>query len=197
MTDAVEILRLSGDAVGEVLEEIAKLRIEVFREFPYLYAGDAEAEARYLESFSQARGSVVVVARGGGEVVGVSTGLPLAEADEVFREPFECAGERVDEWFYFGESVIRTTFRGRGIGGRFFDEREAHARRLGFQKTTFCGVDRQDDHSLRPASYRTLDAFWSRRGYEKRDDLVARLGWVQVDSNGAEVINTLTFRTKA
>lgn len=196
MTEAIEIGRLSGSAVVGVLDEIAGLRIEVFREYPYLYAGDAGAEGRYLEAFSQARGAVVVVARAAGQVVGVSTGLPLAEADEAFREPFERAGERVDEWFYFGESVIRRAYRGRGIGGRFFDEREAHAAGLGFGKTTFCGVDRPDDYPLRPPDYRPLDAFWSRRGYGKRSTLVARLGWLQVDSDGAEVGNTLTFRTK-
>lgn len=180
----------------EALADLARLRIEVFREFPYLYEGTEEAERDYLAEFAEAEGAVLVVATTGGELVGASTGLPLAEGNECFARPWVEAGEDPREWFYFGESVLRRPLRGRGIGGRFFDLREAHAVKQGFRKLTFCAVERPSDHPLRPMDYRPLDAFWTRRGFAKRPGLVAELGWVQVDSGGEETANRLTFWTR-
>jgi len=191
--EPIEIERVKGEGVLAHLDDLARLRIEVFREFPYLYDGDRAAERDYLRHYAAAEGAVVVVAKRAGEVVGVSTGLPLAAADEAFRRPFEEAGERVGDWFYFGESVLRRDCRGRGAGHRFFDEREAHAATLGFRRTTFCAVVREAGHPLRPPDHRPHDAFWARRGYRRVPTLRAHLGWRQVDSPGGEVENELVF----
>jgi len=59
----------------------------------------------------------------------------------------------------------------------FFDEREAAAKRYGFRIATFCAVDRPDDHPLRPKDYVPHDAFWTKRGYTKRPDIVAKFEW--------------------
>lgn len=193
MEREMTVVAVSGAEVEALLGDVARLRIEVFREFPYLYEGGTEAEEYYLRSFASAAGAVLVVARWGAEVVGVSTGLPMAEADEVFQRPLREAGERVEDWFYFGESVLRADFRGKGVGGRFFDLREAHAAALGFSRTTFCAVERDAVHPLRPPEYRPLDGFWTGRGYRKRPEWVAELGWEQVDSAGLEVMNRLVF----
>jgi hypothetical protein len=42
---------LTGSAVGESLDDIASLRITIFREFPYLYNGQREEESRYLQVY--------------------------------------------------------------------------------------------------------------------------------------------------
>lgn len=167
----------------------------MFREFPYLYEGAAAAEREYLAGYAGCPGSVFVLAEAEGTVVGISTGLPLAAADPSFRRPFEDAGFDPGEWFYFGESVLASAWRGRRIGHRFFDEREFHARELGFHRTCFCAVERPEDHPLKPAGYRPHDGFWSKRGYVRCPGLQARFAWRQVDSQGAEVENVLTFWT--
>jgi len=190
-----EIRRVTGEAVLEYLEDAARLRIAVFREFPYLYAGEEESEREYLTRYAECPRSVFVIAIGNGDVVGVSTGLPLAEADESFQAPFLNAGLEPAEWFYCGESVLDRTWRGKGIGHRFFDEREAHARALGLRKTCFCSVVREPGHPLCPTDYRPNDAFWAKRKYRKQPDLRSRLGWKQVDS-GTEVANELVFWTR-
>jgi len=193
METGMTVAAVSGAEVEALLGDVARLRIEVFREYPYLYEGGAEAEEHYLRSFAAASGAVLVVARWRGEVVGVSTGLPMAESDEAFQRPLRDAGERVEDWFYFGESVLRADFRGKGVGHRFFDLREAHAAALGFSRTTFCAVEREAGHPLWPSAYRPLDGFWAGRGYRKRAEWVAELGWEQVDSAGQEVVNRLVF----
>lgn len=190
------IRQLSGPQIHPYLDDAARLRISVFREFPYLYAGDITGELDYLKAYSDCRGSVFILASVGDKVVGVSTGLPLASADPAFQEPFERSQEDLDEWFYFGESVLEPDWRGQGIGHQFFDGRIAAAAAAGFTKTCFCAVERPLDHPLRPDSYRTHESFWRKRGFVKQSALVARFAWTQVDSDGAEVENDLVFWTR-
>ncbi len=193
---SIEIRRVTGAGVMDYLEDAARLRISVFREFPYLYEGDADSEREYLGHYGECPRSVFVLAICDGKIAGVSTGLPLEEADEAFRGPFVKAGLSPAGWFYCGESVLDPVWRGKGIGHRFFDEREAHARELGLTKTCFCSVIRPADHPLRPADYRPNDIFWTKRGYVKRPDLCARLSWKQVDSEEL-VENELVFWTRS
>ncbi len=191
----IEIVRLTGSGILSCLEDLANLRIKVFREFPYLYDGSIGYERDYLASYAECPESVVVLATDGDKIVGASTGLPLVVADPGFRKPFEGAGARMDEIFYFGESVLEKSARGQGIGHRFFDERENHAVALGFRVATFCSVVRPEDHPRKPAGYRTHDAFWSKRGYEKQPDLVAELAWREIGDR-QDVMNRLAFWTK-
>lgn len=125
----IDVLR--GSAMAPYLDEVARLRINVFREFPYLYDGDFDYEARYLQGYVGTPDSICVLARDGSRVVGASTGLPLADEDDSFQRPFLERGIPVHEVFYCAESVLLAEYRGRGLGHHFFDEREAHARALG------------------------------------------------------------------
>jgi GNAT superfamily N-acetyltransferase len=77
---------------------------------------------------------------------------------------------------------LERAYRGRGLGVRFFEQREAHARALGrFEHTTFCAVQREENHQRRPADYVPLDRFWVRRGYEKRPELNTTFSWQDLD----------------
>jgi len=192
---AIEVRRIPGEEIRLYLADAARLRISVFREYPYLYDGDEASEQEYLTSYLNCPRSVFVLALDGGRVVGVSTGLPMADADESFQAPFIAAGLPPEEWFYFGESVLDPGYRGQGIGHRFFDEREGHARELGFRRTCFCSVIRPDDHPLKPAGYRPHDVFWTKRGYTRQAHLKARFSWKQIDPP-REVGNELVFWTR-
>ena len=54
------------------------------------------------------------------------------------------------------------------------------ARTLGLNVTTFCAVQRPENHPARPASYRPLHAFWRSRGYTERPDLTTEMHWQDV-----------------
>ncbi len=171
-----------GSKLEPYLAEVARLRIEVFRAWPYLYAGTLDYEAEYLKTYLNSPESLTVLVRDGAEVVGASTGLPLDHETEPFTRPFGQGGHCPADFFYFGESVLLPAYRGRGLGSRFFQEREAHARRLGrFRQTCFAAVERPPEHPLRPADYLPLNAFWERRGYRRQPDLAMELTWQDVD----------------
>lgn len=196
MNREMEILTLSGAQIRPYLTGLAQLRIEVFREFPYLYDGTQAYERDYLEVYAACERSVVVLAFENSILIGASTGLPLAEADEAFQTPFIERGIEPATVFYFGESVVKKSYRGRGIGHKFFDLRERHARAHGFQTMAFCAVERPEDHPMKPDDHRTNDAFWEKRGYHKASNLIAELSWRQVDQAPEEVGNRLTFWLK-
>ena len=171
---------LTGADLTAALPALARLRIEVFRDFPYLYEGTLDYEAGYVAKFAQADGAVIVGAFDGDRIVGAATAAPMAGQLDAFAEPFRARGHDIAEIFYFGESVLLPAYRGRGIGHAFFDRREAHARALGFPVATFCAVVRPDDHPMRPAGYMPLDAFWRKRGYAPVEGLVGQFGWRDV-----------------
>jgi len=179
--DGIAVEVLAGGAVASVIGELARLRVAVFREFPYLYDGDLDYERRYLGKYAGLEESTIVVARDGGRVIGASTALPLARGEAALQAPFDATGLPVGQIYYFGESVLEPAYRGRGLGHAFFDGREARARALGYSIATFCAVERPDDHPRRPASHRPLDAFWKKRRYVRRPDLRAAFSWRDLD----------------
>lgn len=177
----VTVLPATGPELQAALPELARLRQEVFRAFPYLYEGNAEYEENYLRTYLNAPGAVVALAREeGGRVVGASTALPLVQETPEVQAPFAASEFDPADVLYLGESVLLPEFRGRGIGHQFFDVREAHARVLGLGVTAFCAVQRPLSHPARPADYRPLNAFWTARGYTERPDLHTQMTWRDV-----------------
>lgn len=176
----IRITTHTGKSAQPFLGEIARLRIAIFREFPYLYEGSLKYEMEYLEEYVSSKSGLIVLAKRGAEVIGASTGIPLAGADEDFRKPVEAAGMVASDVFYFGESVLMPEFRGQGIGHRFFDEREIHAANHGFRSAGFFSVIRANDDPLKPADYRPHDVFWQKRGYSPQQSIIALFPWKQV-----------------
>lgn len=189
----LRIEALTGPALAGALEDLGRLRIAVFQEWPYLYDGTLEYERGYLAKFAAAPGAVVIAACDGDRIVGAATAAPMGNHAEAFAVPFRARGHDITRIFYFGESVLLAAYRGRRLGHAFFDGREAHARSLGgYTHATFCGVVRPADHPLRPADYRPLDAFWRNRGYAKVEGLVTSFGWKDIDQP-AETEKSMQF----
>lgn len=194
----VAMLRLEnvhGPRLAPHLDALGALRIAVFRDYPYLYDGTLEYERDYLRTYLSSPDSLVVLVFDGEAVVGASTCLPLAQEGPEFQAPFLQAGIDVAPICYFGESILLPAYRGRGIGKRFFQRREEHAAKLGARMTTFCAVDRPDDHPLRPPGYRPLDEFWTSLGYHRRPELRATFVWKEI-GEATESPKHLTFWTK-
>lgn len=176
------IQHITGSAIKAYLPELARLRIQVFREYPYLYDGSADYEEKYLQSYVDARDSVMVLVQDGEQVVGASSGLPLSAETPNVIAPFTSCGYDPERIFYYGESVLLPEYRKLGLGNRFFTEREAHVRKLSrFAIACFCAVERPANHPRRPENHQSLDSLWSRHGFTKHPELCATFSWRDLD----------------
>ena len=196
MPKDIHIERFSGAELEHYITELASLRIEVFRDFPYLYDGDYDYEKKYLQTYIDTPDSVIVLAFDGEKVVGASTAIPMQYETDQLKRPFLEQDYALDEVFYCSESVLNKDYRGLGLGVQFFEQREAHAEDLGgFKVITFCCVERPIDHPRRPANYVPLDLFWNKRGYVKHPELKTTYSWKDLDE-AEETPKPMTFWLK-
>ena len=176
----VTVRALTGADLDAALDDLAQLRITVFRDWPYLYDGSLDYEREYLQTYRDSPGALLVAAFAEGRLVGASTSTPMEDHAEAFADPLRQIGLPVDRILYGAESVLLPAYRGRGLGHRFFDLREDHARKLGRSHVAFCSVMRPDDHPMRPVTFRTNDAFWQGRGYRPLPGVFAEFSWRDV-----------------
>ncbi len=171
----------SGKEILEIIDELASLRIEVFKEFPYLYEGDFEYEKKYLEIYVNSPRSRIWLLKKGEEVIGATTCIPMSDESDEFKKDFLDIGFQIDRIFYFGESIIRKNHRGSKVGPRLFQYREDHAKKMipDLEYTCFAAIER-GDHPKRPTGYRPLDDFWNRLGYVKDERLRVEYPWTDV-----------------
>ncbi len=103
---AIDVRALKSGALTNAIPDVAGLRIEVFRAWPYLYDGDLAYEERYLAPYTTARDAIVVGAFDGNQLVGASTGMALSAHADDFAGAFAGTGLDLAQVFYCAESVL-------------------------------------------------------------------------------------------
>lgn len=192
----LRIETVTGEAALAHVPALAHLRTVVFAEWPYLYKGEAEDEARYLRHYTEDEASAIILAWDGEKIVGAATAQPMTATHGPVRSAFEAAGRNPADYCYFGESVLLKEYRGQGAGVAFFAAREAHAQGLELPFATFCAVVRNSNDPRRPADHTPLDGFWRRRGYTHRPELSCVFNWREVGDD-RETPHALSFWTKS
>lgn len=192
----VEVRTLQGADLEAQLDAVARLRIAVFRDWPYLYDGTLDYERAYLQTYRDNPGALLVGAFDDGVLVGASTSTRMEDHAEEFAAPFRALDIPLTSILYGAESVLLPAYRGQGTGHRFFDLREAHARALGRSHVAFCSVIRPDSHRLRPAEYRSNDAFWLGRGYAPLPGVMAEFAWRDL-GDSSDTMKPLQFWMRA
>lgn len=164
------------------IDDVARLRIETFREFPYLYEGNLTYEKSYLEKFCRAKNSLIVIAFDNKKVIGALTGLPLSEEESEIQEPWIEKGFDLSTIYYFNEALIEANYRNSGLGSKLFEIAEDWANKH-FEQFSLASVLRADDHPSKPKNYQGLDGFWNKLGYQKQKDLICNLEWKEIGEN--------------
>lgn len=193
----LSFVKKQGSEILDFAEDFAKLRIAVFRDFPYLYEGSMEYEMDYIQTYSSCENAFVFAVYDKTEMVGATTCIPLKDETGNVQQPFLKQGYDINSIFYFGESILLHPYRGQGLGHRFFDEREHFARSFGtYRLSSFCAVNRTENHPLKPHDYLPNDLFWEKRGYTKHPDLMCDMNWLDINET-QESSKTLTFWLKS
>ncbi|RYZ58076.1 MAG: GNAT family N-acetyltransferase [Proteobacteria bacterium] len=186
---------MHGSAAEPYLSDLARLRIRVFHDFPYLYEGSLAYEEHYLQTYFNAPESLVVLARDGERIVGASTAIPLHYEEESLIAAFRSKGMDAMDVMYFGESILLSEYRGQGAGKEFFKRRLQHAEEQGKKWAAFCAVLRSDDHPLRPSHYQPLDPFWQSQGFAKAEGMIGSLRWLDLGEKD-ETLKPMQFWLK-
>lgn len=178
----ISISVLTGTQISEYINVIAQLRIDIFKEFPYLYDGNLEYETRYLQKFMNTPKSMIVILKDNDRIVGAMTGLPLKYEDEFIKFPWLDQKKPIEGVYYFSEILIYPQYRGKGFGKQLFDAAEVTARDFKmFNCFTLATVIRADNHPLKPADYKSLNEFWISNGYQKDETLICHIPWKEID----------------
>lgn len=185
-----------GFQIEEVADALARLRITIFKDFPYLYDGDMAYEQEYLKTYINSPSSLVFIVLEDAEIIGATTCIPIMDETQEVQAPFLKLGYDLSKIIYFGESILLKKYRGRGIGNIFFDTREKYARSLEFfELICFCAVQRPSSHPLTPHNYNPLDNFWLSRGYNKSEELKTEFSWRDLGES-TETQKTMQFWVK-
>lgn len=180
----VSVDALTGAQIADALEDLARLRITVFRDWPYLYDGDVAYEERYLRGYADHSDALLVAAREGDRIVGASTGMPLISHGDAARLELPADAPDRASIYYCAESVLLPDYRGQGIGNAFFDLRERKARDSGFRLALFAAVLRDERDPRRPPDYRSLEPFWRKRGYAPLPEARLAISWKDIGARG-------------
>lgn len=192
----LQIRCLKGKAILPYLMDLAKLRIEIFREYPYLYEGDLDYEKNYLQTYASCPHSFLALVFDEKQVVGASTAIPLQFEEEEFKKPFLDKGIDIKKVFYFGESVLLPEYRGKHIYRAFFRKRETEAQNYGSKEACFCAVERPGNHPSRPKHYVSLDKIWQHFGYIKANELSTEYSWKDLGDRKMTAKTMIFWRKK-
>jgi len=171
-----KILHVKGNEILPYVADLAGLRMQVLRDYPYLYDGDLSYETNYLQTYVNCPECVMVIVLDNQRVVGASSAIPMQFETAERQKPFIENTMDIKEIFYLGESILLPAYRRQGIYHHFFHERESTAKKFGAKYAAFCAADRSlDDPNdpRKPKDYAPLDGYWQRLGYEKHPELCA------------------------
>lgn len=186
---------LVGQAVIPYLSEIARLRITIFKEYPYLYKGSQEIETKYLQAYAEAPDACVFVVRAGEAIIGAVTGVPLSGEPASFTASFAGSPFPLDTVYYVGEVLFLPGYRGKGLGSRLLETLENHVSTLGRYNHLACAtIERPDDHPLRPGDYHPIDNFLTNAGFIRHPEFRVTLPWPDLDGRVSD--NTMVFWIK-
>jgi hypothetical protein len=75
LKEGIILKNLCGNSIQEHLDELSRLRIEIFKDYPYLYEGDKDYEKKYLRNFAKSQNATIIGAFKDGEMIGASTAI--------------------------------------------------------------------------------------------------------------------------
>lgn len=178
----VSIEPMTGGAIRDILSDLVNLRLTVFREYPYLYAGEEVDELRYLARYGTTADGLVLLARHGGKTVGAITGIPLTAEDDVLVRPFRERGDGVSGCYYVGEALLLPGWRGAGLGSRLLDALIQKVAAWGRYRQLACAtIHRDDNDTLQPDGHIPIDGFCLRHGFVRHSELTALIPWREID----------------
>jgi GNAT superfamily N-acetyltransferase len=176
----LQIIR--GPHIDKYIEELGRFRINVFREYPYLYEGTMDYERNYLSRYCKNKESILVLRTDEQGILGACTAIPLKSEDAEFMKPF--AGETLEKIFYIGEVMVRADSRLKGYGTALLSAAINLIDSRHYDKICLYTVERGLQHALKPPAYSPPEPLWNKFGFQKDSGRLAYYHWQDVTENG-------------
>jgi GNAT superfamily N-acetyltransferase len=184
-----------GSAIEAHLDTLATLRVEIFREYPYLYRGETKNELSYLRVYANSPEGVLITADSEDSLAGAVTAIPLKDEMAELTAPFAGTAYPIDTIFYIGELLFYPPYRNKGLGTQLLETVERHVRSCGTYAYLTCAtVVRPADHPQRPDNYLPIDCFLQRNGFVPLPGVTASFAWPELD--GIRRDHTMQFWIK-
>lgn len=190
-----------GRELNNWLDFISCLRVDSFKEFPYLYAGDIETEVRYLEGYTADNKSILVLAKENEKVIGISTGVPLDGSSDIVQELKILLKERgvpIEQYYYCGEVIVLPAYRQKGVAKKIISSQEMKIAEWGYKKICLLTVVREQNDRRKPKKYFSTDHVWKAFGFlDKNIYIEYKWPTIMHDGIAQNVNNKMLFWEKS
>lgn len=185
--NSYSIKLLTKEEVTPLLPFVANLRINIFREYPYLYEGNFKEEMDDLEHCAKLPKNALAIAYHEDTPVGFLYGIPLVEFAPHFENSvldlFKEKNLEPESCYYFADIIILPEHRGNNLSKKLFDALEMYAQEQGYRSASFI-TESHESHPLKPINYKSLDPLWNSLQY-KKTDLTSYGSWLTHQPDGS------------
>ncbi|MFA8450044.1 MAG: GNAT family N-acetyltransferase [Bacteroidales bacterium] len=174
---------LKKEQIKEVIPFLSKLRIKIFKEYPYLYDGDLEYEKEYLNTYANSKNAFVISLSLNNRIIGACTAIPLLEEVDEFKTPLTKENYKIEELFYIGEIILEKEFRNCGKGKELMQTAITYIKNNypKYKKIIICTVNRDNNSYPIPNEYKDLKYLWEKFNFKKLERPIAYFSWKEIN----------------
>ena len=173
---------LQGAQIHDCLEDIAQLRLAIFKEYPYLYDGRLQDELEYLRHYAAHGEAIAIIAFCANNIAGAVTAIPLHCESNDMTAPFAATSYPVERVYYIGELLFYQDYRNQGLGTRLLSRIEQHVRKqMSYDYLASATVVRPDNDPLCPEGYVPIKRFLDRNRFVKLPGVTTHFTWKETD----------------
>lgn len=156
----MQIKIYTPETMLEKSREIGALRIEIFREWPYLYEGEIEEASTYLKDYIKDESGRLITLENEGEILGMVTGIAVAFYDA------HLLAETSPRYYYWGDFILKKAYRGHQLGQQLFDAAREVFKTLDFDTLLMAMIKRDAFDPRRPKEARDMREFAKKVGFK-------------------------------
>jgi GNAT superfamily N-acetyltransferase len=196
----LEVQSYIGADSSEYIELVSELRINTFKEFPYLYSGNLAYEKEYMQGYTADVQAMITLARVDNRLAGIATGIPLVSDSDIVKDAnlaFTQNNLDSSQYYYYGEIIVLPEYQKQYIAKQLLSVQDEIIKAWDYRYSCLLTVIREDNHPQRPALYLSSDRAWERLGYIKMN-LQSHYHWptIMSDASVRECVHPMQFWKK-
>lgn len=168
----VHIETLKGKEIAAKIEPVTQYINRLYREPPFLYAGNDQEYKAYLLEFSNDSEASLNLVLDNQKIVGVALGIPLSHSRDLYKHPFK----DVKGIYYIGEFGLNMPYRGKGLEESLLRKLELDARNKGYHTLAIWELDKSPSAKSPLLPFN----FFEKEGYLQHPELTFDISWTNI-----------------